>query len=203
MIPEILRFPLLCLAAYAVGCLSSGYYLVRILRGTDIRDHGSGSSGARNAGRLLGPWGFAAVSALDALKGILFMAFARVWIGDPHLLPWFSPFLVAGHIRPAHLGFRGGRGLMPILGTMVGIDFRFAPVAALAYFAPRMAARIARAPGGHPAPRALSLVLPMALLPFLPFPAWSASQAAALSCSSILVLWAHRSRIAPVTATPE
>ncbi|MGZ4482411.1 MAG: glycerol-3-phosphate acyltransferase, partial [Gaiellales bacterium] len=40
---------------YAVGCLSPGYYLVRLTRRGDLRALGTGSTGARNAGRAAGP----------------------------------------------------------------------------------------------------------------------------------------------------
>lgn len=203
MIQELLRFPIPCLAAYAVGCFSSGYYLVRFARGLDVRDHESGSAGARNAGRLLGKRGFAAVFALDALKAILFMAFARHLVPDPDLLPWLAPMLVAGHIWPAQLAFRGGRGLVPALGAMIGIDIRFLPAGLILYFGPLLAARLAGAPKGHSAPRLLSGILPMAVMPCLPFPGWNPIQAVALGAASVLVLWAHRARVEPLTVTPE
>jgi glycerol-3-phosphate acyltransferase PlsY len=207
MIPELLRFPVLCLTAYAVGCISSGYYLVRFARGTDLRDHESGSAGSRNAGRVLGKGGFAAVFALDALKAILFMAFSRQLVADPVWLAWLAPFLVAGHIWPAQLGFRGGRGLVPALGAMIGIDIRFLPAGLLLYFGPQLSARLAGVSKGHSLPRLLSGILPMAVMPFLPFPAWNPSQALALGIASALVLWAHRAHAAPehhrIPVTPE
>lgn len=201
MIPELLSFPILCLSAYAVGCLCSGYYLVRFARGQDIRNVESGSAGARNAGRLLGKRGFAAVFALDALKAILFMILARS-LTSAEMLPWLAPFLVAGHIWPAQLGFRGGRGLVPALGAMIGIDIRFLPAGLLLYFGPRLAARLAGVRKEHPAPRLLSGILPMVVMPWLPFPDWSPARAAALASTSVLVLWAHRSRMSPVQSAP-
>ena len=44
---------LVLLAPYAVGCVATGYYLVRWRTGEDIRESGSGSTGARNVGRRL------------------------------------------------------------------------------------------------------------------------------------------------------
>ncbi len=56
------------LLAYAFGCFNTGYYLVRWTKKNDIRAFGSGSTGARNVGRLLGPVGFCVVFASDFLK---------------------------------------------------------------------------------------------------------------------------------------
>src|SRR5713226_2440339 len=63
------------LACYCLGCFAAGYYWVRWRTGLDIRQQGSGSFGARNVGRLLGPSGFGVTFLLDLAKG----AFA-VWL---------------------------------------------------------------------------------------------------------------------------
>ena len=45
------------LAGYLAGSIPTGYLLVRILKGQDIREFGSGNIGATNVGRILGkPW---------------------------------------------------------------------------------------------------------------------------------------------------
>jgi len=45
--------------AYALGCVSTGYYLVWWRTGKDVRTLGSGATGARNVARTLGSYGFA------------------------------------------------------------------------------------------------------------------------------------------------
>src|SRR5437868_2719106 len=60
---------------YALGCFTSGYYLVRLIAHKDIRHEGSGSVGARNVSRILGAPGFFAVTFFDVTKGIL-----AVWL---------------------------------------------------------------------------------------------------------------------------
>ena len=61
--------------SYVLGCFSTGYYLVRQRTGQDIRELGSGSTGARNAGRVLGRNGFLLTMAGDLAKGGL-----AVWL---------------------------------------------------------------------------------------------------------------------------
>jgi glycerol-3-phosphate acyltransferase PlsY len=56
---------------YGLGCISTGYYLVRLRTGQDIRKLGSGSMGGRNVGRVLGRSGFALTMAGDTVKGII------------------------------------------------------------------------------------------------------------------------------------
>lgn len=111
------------LVAYALGCLASAYYLVRIVKGQDIRTLGSGNVGGRNAGRVLGRAGFAAVAVLDALKGLLAVLFARYlglagWALVPVMLA-----AVAGHIWPAQLGFRGGKGIATMVGALLAYNY--------------------------------------------------------------------------------
>lgn len=111
------------IAAYALGCLTSAYYLVRIVKGQDIRQLGSGNVGGRNAGRVLGRPGFAAVAVLDALKGLLAILLAG-WLGVSGwgLVP-VALAAVAGHIWPAQLGFRGGKGIATMIGALLAYSY--------------------------------------------------------------------------------
>lgn len=105
------------IAAYLLGGFSPGYWLVRWRTGRDVREHGSGGTGATNVGRVLGRGGYALVMALDALKGAVAVFAAQqlqlgaTWIYAAALL------VVMGHIWPAQLGFRGGRGVATLLGV--------------------------------------------------------------------------------------
>jgi hypothetical protein len=215
--PSFLLCALYGLCAYAIGCFSSGYYLVRWRLSTDIRGRHSGSTGARNVGRELGRAGFALVFAADALKGAGVIWFARAVGLRTDWIPVLAPCVVAGHIWPAQLGFRGGKGLVTALGAMIGLDWRFLPAGLLLYFAPLGlglgpdravdsrpdSSRATRLRGArfHVA-KVLSGALPMAVMPFLPFPRWSIAQVTPLALASAFVLWAHRSH-AVLTVTPE
>ena len=107
--------------AYALGCLNTGYYLVRFRTGDDLRSRGSGTAGATNTGRVLGRGGFAAAMTGDVLKGIAAVALAR-WLAPGPLAPALAAVaVVAGHIYPAQLGFRGGKGLATTFGAAIAL----------------------------------------------------------------------------------
>ncbi len=108
---------LLLPCAYLLGGVSAGYWLVRLRTGVDVRTLGSGATGATNAGRVLGGRGFAVVLALDAAKGAVTVLLAWL-VGLPPAGEFAAGLAaVAGHVWPLQLGFRGGRGLGPLLGA--------------------------------------------------------------------------------------
>jgi acyl phosphate:glycerol-3-phosphate acyltransferase len=104
-------------AAYLLGGVSPGYLLVRRKTGEDVRAQGSGATGATNAARILGSRGFVLVMVLDAIKGAVAALVARqVGLGNDWAFA-VAMAVVAGHVWPIQLGFRGGRGLSPLLGA--------------------------------------------------------------------------------------
>ena len=110
--------------AYFVGCFSTGYYLVKFVGGKDIRQLGSGSTGAKNVGRILGKPGFVATLAGDIFKSVCIVLLAMHF----GLRPWEVILtiiaVVTGHIFPFQLGFRGGKGLSVALGAMGVFDYQ-------------------------------------------------------------------------------
>jgi len=108
--------------AYGLGCFSTAYYLVRLQTGQDIRTIGSGNVGAKNAYRVLGIPGFAITFLGDMLKGAI-----AVWLAITFNLSTIGILLVilavvAGHIWPATLNFRGGKGASTALGAILVFD---------------------------------------------------------------------------------
>jgi glycerol-3-phosphate acyltransferase PlsY len=110
------------LVSYGLGCLNSGYYLVRWRRGQDIRRYGSGNSGARNAGRILGRGGFAITFVGDMLKGALAVGLALWFKLNEVGLVLALLAVVVGHIWPVQLGWRGGKGVATALGAVLVFD---------------------------------------------------------------------------------
>jgi acyl phosphate:glycerol-3-phosphate acyltransferase len=111
--------------AYLWGGVSPGYWLVRRRTGTDVRAQGSGATGATNASRILGRQGFLLVFLLDTIKGALAALVARAAGFENGWEFATAAAVVAGHVWPVQLSFRGGRGLSPLLGAWLV----FAPLA--------------------------------------------------------------------------
>lgn len=109
--------------AYLLGCFATGYYLVRLRTGQDVRRLGSGSMGARNAGRILGPAGFALTLLLDLAKGAIAVEFAERLGASAWSKAFAMIAVVAGHVWPAQLRLRGGKGIAPSLGALLAYDY--------------------------------------------------------------------------------
>jgi glycerol-3-phosphate acyltransferase PlsY len=103
--------------AYLLGSLPFGYLIVKISSGTDIREIGSGGTGATNVTRQAGKMAGIVTLILDALKGIA----AVLLVGrlDPGLAPLAGFMAVTGHCFPVWLGFRAGKGVATGLGVFL------------------------------------------------------------------------------------
>jgi len=124
----------LLVAAYALGCFTTGYYLVLWRARLDVRTTGSGATGATNVGRLLGRSAFLATLGLDAARGALAVGLGRIFGLDTLWLLLALLAVTAGHIWPIQLRFRGGKGIAPSHGGLLLFDWRLL-LAALAAFA--------------------------------------------------------------------
>ena len=115
------------LAAYLLGSVPFGLLLTRLVGAGDLRQVGSGNIGATNVLRT-GRKGLAALTLLlDAGKGVGAVAVADHWFG-PSMAALAALGVVAGHIAPVWLRFRGGKGV----ATAFGVLFVFAWPAGLA-----------------------------------------------------------------------
>jgi glycerol-3-phosphate acyltransferase PlsY len=112
----------ICLFAYILGCFTSGYYLVRLFAHQDLREVGSGSVGARNVARVLGKTGFFVTVLFDFGKGALVVWTAEHFTKDARVIGFAMLAVVVGHIWPAQLRFRGGKGVATSLGALLVFD---------------------------------------------------------------------------------
>ena len=120
---------LLLLPAYLLGTFPSAVMVARS-RGIDITKVGSGNPGASNVSRTMGrAWGIA-VFALDALKGIIPAAVGAYALDSRPLGYAMVGAAVIGHMFPVTRGFRGGKGV----ATMAGSMFVLQPLVALILF---------------------------------------------------------------------
>ncbi|MDD3013708.1 MAG: glycerol-3-phosphate 1-O-acyltransferase PlsY [Candidatus Gastranaerophilales bacterium] len=115
-------------AAYLIGSISTGYILVKAVKGIDIRNEGSGSTGATNVKRILGTWAFFVVMFIDLLKGFLPVFAAKYLEHKFNIFPQISilPVLVSlgviiGHSRSIFLNFTGGKSVASGVGTIFGL----------------------------------------------------------------------------------
>ena len=122
------QISLTALVAYVIGCFTTGYYLVRSLKGMDIRTVDSGSVGARNVCRVLGRMGFLLTTLGDGAKGFLVVWGTIHLTHDPQLAAVALLAVVVGHIWPAQLRFHGGKGVATSLGALLIYDPRLAVV---------------------------------------------------------------------------
>jgi glycerol-3-phosphate acyltransferase PlsY len=103
-------------AGYLLGSLPVGFLVVRLSRGLDVRQVGSGRTGGTNVLRAAG-WGAAVATGLgDALKGAAAVGLARA-LGTPPLAQALAGFAAAlGHNHSCFLRFRGGAGTATSVG---------------------------------------------------------------------------------------
>lgn len=131
------------LVAYLLGSTPTGYAAAKLLKGIDIREHGSGSTGATNVLRTLGKGPGLLVLIVDTLKGVLAIAlvpwtfsFAASHNGIPasvsaeFWLPWLVTLAglaaVVGHSKSIWLGFTGGKSVATSLGVLLAISWQVA-----------------------------------------------------------------------------
>ena len=117
------------LSAYLVGAVPIGWLVARAFGVGDIRRHGSGTIGATNVLRTLGPLPAIATLLGDVLKGYLAVMLGRKLGGEqPAVAAAAAVAAVAGNCWSVFLGFRGGKGVATGLGALL----RLVPLAALA-----------------------------------------------------------------------
>lgn len=124
--------------AYLLGATPTGY-LAGWLKGIDIREQGSGSTGATNVLRTLGPWPALVVFLIDVAKGAAAVVFALwfyPWLFtvtpapamDPQALtPWAVCLaglaVLIGHSRSIWLNFTGGKSIAAGLGMLLAMSW--------------------------------------------------------------------------------
>jgi len=119
--------------AYLVGSIPSSYLIVKLLKGIDIREHGSGNPGATNVFRVAGAIPGIITFVMDLVKGLLPVLVANGHFGEDRLLLAIATGLCAmsGHMWTIFLGFKGGKGV----ATGTGVFAALLPVPTVCAFA--------------------------------------------------------------------
>ncbi len=134
-----LLIALIAVVSYLLGSIPFGYLLVRIFRGEDVRQSGSGNIGATNVSRKSPGLG-ALTLLLDAMKGSVAVGLGYLFSGrmPGGVLPYQAMSMAAfcavvGHMLPVWLKFRGGKGVATGLGSFVVIAPKAVLVAAVIF----------------------------------------------------------------------
>lgn len=124
--------------AYLLGSIPFGYLIVRARAGADIRESGSGGTGATNVSRRAGKGAGVLTLLLDTLKGAAAVLIARLIFGfsiedagnetQSWAVAGAAILVIIGHMYPVWLSFRGGKGV----ATGVGVFLVLVPLAVVA-----------------------------------------------------------------------
>lgn len=134
MMRELSWIGLLLIAAYLLGSIPTGYLAGRLVKGIDIREVGSGSTGATNVLRNLGKGPAFVVLLIDAAKGVGAVALVHGFFsltGTSVISDTWKPWLVAvvalvamvGHSKSIWINFTGGKSAATGLGVLFAMSW--------------------------------------------------------------------------------
>jgi len=122
--------------AYLLGSIPFGLIIGKLKSGVDVREHGSGKTGATNVMRTIGTkLGFLTL-VLDVVKATVAVMLAALIIGSSggvltigsvslnwqHIAQVLAGLAaIAGHTWPVFARFKGGRGVTAYFGTLFAI----------------------------------------------------------------------------------
>ncbi len=141
------------LVAYLLGSIPTGYLAGRALKGIDIRQHGSGGTGATNVLRTVGKGAAVAVLLIDLVKGALavltakavFLGLAETSLGADWL-PWVITLAglmaIIGHSRSIWINFTGGKSAASGLGVLLALSWPIGLGAAAVFATVLLSSRI-------------------------------------------------------------
>ena len=134
--------------AYLLGATPTGYWAGKLLKGIDIREHGSRSTGATNVFRTMGKWPALVVLLVDVLKGVAVLVLVRWLYTLPSVTPpatidlqTWMPWAVClaglaalfGHSHSIWLNFTGGKSAATGLGVLLAMSWPVGVGAAAAF----------------------------------------------------------------------
>ena len=114
---DFLEIPGAIAGGYLIGSIPIGYILVKMKTGKDIRESGSGATGATNVSRVLGKKVGITVAIFDIIKGILAFALGLWLLHTKGSAEIAAVSAVIGHCYPVWIKFRGGKGVSTTFGA--------------------------------------------------------------------------------------
>ena len=181
---------LLIVVGYLLGSIPSGYLAGKWLKGIDLRQKGSGSTGATNVLRHVGKLPALIVFLIDIAKGAIPVLLARTFLLSDYFQVAAGLAALAGHIWPIWLGWKGGKAVATGLGLLLGLTWQVGMACFGIFLTVLTFSRIV----------SLSSVVAAISLPFLMLLSFSENnfRAAYLMLSLLtmaMVLWRHRSNL--------
>ncbi len=192
---------LIAAVGYLLGSIPFGYLLVRIFRGEDVRQSGSGNIGATNVSRKSPALGICTL-LLDAFKGSAAVALAYFLATRraDGMMPYTAMSLAAlcavvGHIFPVWLKFRGGKGVATGLGSFIMITPKAVLLAVAVFIAVVAVFRYV----------SLASMVAVASLPLLTYEmnSWGKAPLALLAFACLLIIVRHHENIRRLLAGAE
>lgn len=116
-----MNYILIAIISYLLGNLSFAFILGKIIMKKDVREYGSGNSGATNAIRAFGAKVGVMAFAGDVLKGVAAVLIGKLLSGEMGAY-LAGAFVIIGHNWPVFLNFKGGKGVAATIGVMLMIS---------------------------------------------------------------------------------
>jgi glycerol-3-phosphate acyltransferase PlsY len=132
------NFILLCIVAYLLGAIPTAILIGKLFFKKDIRQYGSGNSGATNALRVFGPLVALFVLSIDVLKGFVAVSLST----NPEIQFFLCLSVLAGHILPIFADFKGGKGVSTTFGCFAAINPQFIILPLIVYITTLIITRI-------------------------------------------------------------
>ncbi|MCH8286458.1 glycerol-3-phosphate 1-O-acyltransferase PlsY [candidate division KSB1 bacterium] len=124
----MISIAVIIILSYLAGSLPTSIIAGKVLKSIDIREHGSGNAGATNVFRVLGWKAASVVGIIDLLKGFVATVYiSGIAFGDvpvSHDIVRIAAGLsaVIGHIWTVFSGFKGGKGVLTVIGMFFGLS---------------------------------------------------------------------------------
>ncbi len=178
------------ISAYIIGSIPTGYIIVKLFTGQDIRTIGSGSTGATNVKRVMGKKWFFITLLLDAFKGalpvVLAALFAKSFTGIGLLPVLAAVAVILGHSKSVFLNFTGGKSVASGVGTILALNWQVGLIIAAIWAVITFFSRYV----------SVGSIIALALSPFIMW-AFKAPIAYVGYCTlgALYIIWLHRSNI--------
>jgi len=194
----VLSFIGLIILGYLIGSIPVGFILGKLVRGIDIREHGSGNIGMTNVMRILGVKAGVFVFFADIAKGAAAVALAWAILAySPNMVVWGQvaggAAAIVGHSWPIYIGFKGGRGIATGFGAVLVLSW---PVGLIAFVVFLLVVGISRYVSLGSILGALTMLL--AMIPFVVLDVWSFGHFAYIVFGLVvvpIVIFRHRDNI--------